>query len=657
MNRSQKDLLDSRICSECAADPSISAQTVCPHSPLLTDDPLLGTTINERYQILSVVGVGGWSTVYRADDKKLNRAVAIKLLHLHLCIDQEKLQRFGREAHAASALSHQNIAVIHDTGMLPGGRPFIVMEVVEGKSLAQIIPEGRPLRELIYIFHQVCEGLLAIHESGLVHRDLKPSNIVISNSGVAKVLDFGSAKWILQDDLLTRTTESIGTPSYMSPEQCTGGKIDCRSDIYSLGCIMYEVMTGLKAFPGESSLVCMQNQIQAMPPSFQRVRPELKTPPGLEMLIFKALAKDPRDRFAAIGELQKALDNYQTRPNALQRALHMMALKQISRHDPRLPMLGYCLVALLVLAGAGILLKPFIFKERTLNFPPGHAVGTLYAVTHTDNGKDLRTRIAVAQGAVSVPEHAEISLNEVPDKDAVTLSVLSALKPTDLYALDVAGAAITPTGIDQINKLSGLTVLSLHHSEVSDEALARLNLPVLKGLDLSDTKQVSDEGLAHFATSLSNLNWVSLNGNSKVTDRGISELAKLKQVHHLRLDDMPALTDRCAEELSNSRSISSLVFGSDKITDAALSFFSRTKDLHSLDLSGTLVTDAGMKYLLPLKNLHNLNLSGTHITDAAVDDLSQMTSLQHLNVSSTAISEPTLKQLKAKLPQCTFDTD
>jgi serine/threonine protein kinase len=198
---------------------------------LRADDPLIKTTIAQRYKIFAVIGIGGWSRVYEALDETLNRAVALKILHPHFVLDSHALERFKREAESVSILSHANVAAVYDFGQLPDGRPFIVLEFIQGESLADALSLGKRFdtKECINIFAQIADGLNAAHELGLVHRDLKPSNIMLTSRGVPKIVDFGTAKCTFaQGHSLTITNEIVGTPSYMSPEQCLGQQTDAR---------------------------------------------------------------------------------------------------------------------------------------------------------------------------------------------------------------------------------------------------------------------------------------------------------------------------------------------------------------------------------------------------------------------------------------------
>jgi len=651
MDRTQNDLLDFRICSQCAADPAAVAQTVCPHSPLLTDDPLLGTTIAQRYQVLSVIGMGGWSTVYKAEDTKLKRFVALKILHAHLCMDQEKLQRFQREAQSASSINNLNVGTIYDTGMLPAGRPYIVMELVEGKSLAEVIAQRKPLPELIDIFKQICRGLDAIHKYTIVHRDLKPSNIIISEAGIVKLLDFGSAKWILANERLTKTDEAIGTPSYMSPEQFWGRKVDARSDIYSLGCIMYEAVSSTKAFPGDRSLLCMQLQMQSLPPALKQVSTEA-VPARLEQIIFKALAKNPNDRFENVDQLLAALEGYNSPPSFVQNALHLVSLQK-SKIRPWMVATG-SLLLLVVGFTTWLFVAPQLEPKRILSFPEGHSVGALYEIKNLGQPGEARVRIGDAQGQVIVAADTPIALNQIPKKDAVTLSFVDSLKPDDLYSVDLYDGAITADSVKQLNKLSGLKVLSFSRSDVTDETISYLYIPNLKGLDLNETK-LTDVGVHHIVEAMPKLKWISLMSTPYVTNSGVSELAKLTQVDALRLAEMPKVTGECVAALSKSPTLSFLEMTSDKVDNQQLQPLTNAPSLHALDLANTSVTDDGVATLAQCVHLRNLNLNEDKVTDACIPSLLKIKTLRHLHLSDTQITKPGLEKLKSGLPECTFD--
>lgn len=309
-----------RVCAVCNKE--ISSQVDrCPDDggelvPLVSD-PLVGTTFAEKYEILSILGEGGMSVVYKARHKYMERVVAVKLLHEHLVGDPLAVQRFERESKAASSLSHQNIVTVHDFGMTKKGQAYFVMDCLEGESLGEVLERDvrLTLADSISIFKQTCDGLEHAHKKGIVHRDLKPSNLVLikqdDGSTLVKIVDFGIAKVIPKDgqakQQLTQTGEIFGSPLYMSPEQCNGSELDHRSDIYSLGCLMYETLAGVPPFIGDNFINTVVKHINEPPPQFSKTAPEASIPPQVEATINKCLAKDPADRYQNVAVLRQSL--------------------------------------------------------------------------------------------------------------------------------------------------------------------------------------------------------------------------------------------------------------------------------------------------------------------------------------------------------------
>ena len=623
---------------------------------VMASDPLVGTTVVERYKISSVVGFGGWSVVYRAFDSTLNRLVAIKAMHAHLCVDQTKLMRFQREAQASSGLTHQNIAVVYDCGLLWAGRPYISMELVEGESLADYISRGASadIEKTLAIFIQICNGLEAIHNANLIHRDLKPGNIKITDAGAVKILDFGCAKWILQEqNLLTSTDESVGTPAYMSPEQCLGKPVDARSDIYAFGCVMYEVLTGRRPFAADNFLDCMRMHLKAMPPKFRFACPTRKIPEGLEAVVFQALAKDSNDRYASASKLRDALSNSLQDLSFKKRMAEPWQRLGARRRQQVLILIT--LLALVISSGAVKLWQST--RSRTILFPDSHEVGSVYLIERNEAGQDIsRSKIGNAQGAVRVPLNSYVELAEVPKEEAESLTFLQKLAQTDLQRIDLSGTGPEIRAIDNINHLTFLDNLSLNSTAVSDQALEKLKLSALVGLNLAQTS-ISDNSLYAIAASSPRLRWIQLRGNSHVTNRGIIALAHSPRITALLLQEVSRLDDACLTAVSRANNLGMLVLRGDNITNTGLEYLAPSAKLRSLDLSATHITSDGLNSLLKLKSLKTLCVSDTKIDDAGVAPLSLLKGLSTLNVSSTAMTQQGVKRLRAALPHCKVQAD
>src|SRR6266850_1329123 len=279
---------------------------------------LIGQAI-AHYRIISLLGRGGMGEVYLARDTKLGRNVALKLLPQSLNADEDRLKRFAREARSASALNHPNVSVIHEIGETEDGRRFIAMEHIEGMTLRQRLKQGPiELADAVGIARQVSAALMAAHKAGVVHRDIKPENIMLRPDGYVKVLDFGIAKLTEQrlasDNhkrettavLQTRPGFVLGTARYMSPEQARGQPVDERTDIWSLGVVLYEMIVGRMPFSGETPSHAIVAILESEPESLMKSLDIV--PATLERIVRKALKKDRSERYGTVSELAADLE-------------------------------------------------------------------------------------------------------------------------------------------------------------------------------------------------------------------------------------------------------------------------------------------------------------------------------------------------------------
>ena len=327
----------------------------------------IGTILDGRYEILSYLGQGGMGTVYKAYDRRLENFVAIKIINLDSPEDHRHVLRFKREVEATSRLDHPSITKVLDFSPIDSVQPYLVMEFVEGRTLASMIAEqGQlPLAETLSIFIAVCDGLTHAHENNVLHRDLKPSNIMISrDSGTTsvKILDFGIAKILESTSVpslhITRTGELLGSPFYMSPEQARSGQIDHRSDLYSLGCTMYEALTGGPPHMGESPISTLLKRESDAPVRMAEASLGRKFPEKLEIIVAKLLKHDPNERYQSANDLKRELLRISEEPATATAEAIISQRKSGShsgprtRRSPRLVLVWAAFASLAVLCSA-----------------------------------------------------------------------------------------------------------------------------------------------------------------------------------------------------------------------------------------------------------------------------------------------------------------
>src|SRR5580693_4929228 len=281
---------------------TVSASAAASPIPNLSSNAL--AAISQRYDILGEAGHGSMGNVYKARDRETGETVALKLLKPEIASDQSMMERFKNELLFARKITHKNVCRSYEFNRI-NGIAYTSMEFVEGESLRSVLNRfgGLPPRKAIDMLGQICSGLKEAHAQGIVHRDLKPENVMIDAQGNVKIMDFGIARSM---EAVTRLTGSmVGTPAYMAPEQVGGKPVDYRTDIYSLGLILYEIFTGTPAFTADNSIAVALKQMREDPPPPHEIEPNI--PVGTERAILKCLEKDPAKRFQSIAELESSL--------------------------------------------------------------------------------------------------------------------------------------------------------------------------------------------------------------------------------------------------------------------------------------------------------------------------------------------------------------
>jgi serine/threonine protein kinase len=370
--------------------------------------PSPGTLLSDRYRLLDELGRGGMGVVFRAEHTLLGRLVAIKVLSSH---GAEFLERFKREARLLARIDHPGVCGVMDFGVTPEGAFFLVMEFLDGMTLDRVLLRDRrlPVRQVIAVFRQVAEALAHCHTAGIVHRDLKPENIMLPRTpeippGSVRILDFGIAVSTQPDAQAPRVTRAgivLGTPAFMSPEQATGGQVDARSDLYAVGVMMYEAITGTNPFEAGDALKTMAAQAHHLARPMAEAAPDLDIPPELELIVARLLAKDRAARIQTADELARALGALErgepsqlTRPQPALPSAHQPTVLDAkgSSSTRRAWLLGIGIVALAGLIGAVVLLSgtdtPVVPAADTLEtvdpaLPPIAPVEGLTFTAHT----------------------------------------------------------------------------------------------------------------------------------------------------------------------------------------------------------------------------------------------------------------------------------
>ncbi|HEY9758416.1 MAG TPA: protein kinase [Oculatellaceae cyanobacterium] len=597
---------------------------------LVQTERLLNQVVCEQYKLASLIGVGAWSEVYKAVDQQSGSFFAVKVLHNHLSADPLNVARFNREADLLLQLKHRCFATIYGRGTVDGARPCLVMEYLVGLSLDNYLSTvGRlTCKQALELFEPVCDALAGAHTKGLLHRDLKPSNIfLVEKDGVLlpKILDFGLAKMFQIGAggalaSLTQSGEILGTPSYMSPEQCQGNILDQRSDLYSLGCMMYETLTNQKAIPGKTAFEAMSNQIGRAPDPMHVACPDASIPEEVEALIFQLLSKDPADRFddakefaaafrsAVVADLESA--GASTAKSTVQSASAFTSRSAASST-----------------AGSSL-------------FGPGSNPASS-TVSNAGASSSPSLPSSTASAAMSASQKA--SLSSSSSSHASASSSFSSVSGRNPKLTVAAAQAMQPEKESIWKQLRSPLMLSLIGvgllaacgliwllSGMIDSAYAPP--PAVKEADnLTDVSRLPSSSTGRLLASDDGWLVNQIRARPNLTDLNISRkrfspgalkaLANAKQLNTLSLRQCP--------DVDNS-------------TLAAI----QGLNLVALDLSGTRVTGEGLRYLKGMNRLRKIDLSSTAVTDADCKEIAALP-LYSLNIGSTGITGAGLKALSS----------
>ncbi|MGD9681827.1 MAG: protein kinase [Candidatus Obscuribacterales bacterium] len=609
--------------------------------------------IADRFELRELLGAGGMGKVYAAIDLILQREVAVKVLTSDLPMDADSIQRLQREARALAAIDDPGIVRILDFGVTTDNEPFLVMERLHGRSLAQILAENGPLppEEALTIVHQIVETMSHVHSQGILHRDLKPSNVLLVE-GRVKIIDLGIAFLFDADQKLTATGAAIGSPFYMSPEQARNNEPDQRSDIYSLGCLIFAMLAGGPPFSGQSALETIEMHCNHAPPLLTDVT-EGAVPQEMADIVSRCLAKDPESRFATMSELGSALRAVGQEIGAEDREGEDREGEDREGEDlTRKERAGKLGVLSFALAGAVLIivcLLPLSFllqpEKQEAGRPeekgPGKldVVDALKEVIPEDSQKFFRSRLSQGGSIRVAPDTVDEDLKELSDDDSVSV-------------LSLHGSRVTGQGLKYVTKMP-LTNLSLRDTNMTDaNAGLVLKFPDLVGMDLSGCDGITDKGVIEIA-SLPKLDTIYI-GSPELTTRAFERLAAVPTLKTVvfRFKES-AVPEGAVSALSKSHSIEAIHFHScEKLPDYAIGELSDFKRLSISGLFHTVLT-VDLARLLCQATIHDFYLTDCDFQPGAIKELSR-SRFKTFTIAKVKDPDGEIAWLKKKRPDMTI---
>lgn len=653
-----------------------------------------GETILGKFKIVELLGQGGVGSVYRVDHVFLGRQFALKCLNKQQPNDVS-WRRFQNEAKAASKLDHPNLIKVHEFDLLPDGRPFILMDLVIGETLSDLTKHigSMPVDRAIKIMIQVAFAVQYAHDQGIIHRDLKPTNIMVVKDGSeadvdsVKLVDFGIAKLTGIDEFnqqtLTKTGEIFGSPLYMSPEQCTGTMVDHRTDIYSLGCVFFELLTGAPPFLGENALSTMMKHQSEIPLSLKEASLGTIFPAELEEIVAKLLEKDPNHRYqnanalaadliafsqanADAGSIAHAGGKFPIPPRQGQTTqfLPRSELAKAAGKNKKEQLLAFILCSVLTF-GCGYALAAVIVsnelnekKEDAKNTIAANAPAAVAPATFVPKKfySELKDGMRIFRfpseleplGKLTFNEKirykAELKLMPVPADRPVGLMVDKFLlvnpylwdwfRPDDLNMIDFRGRPeAKSTSFVKLGRFSNLRILNAMKTEFS-------------GADLQ------------FLEPNSNLIYLNLGFCPQMNAKDLIASNVLPRVKCLAISEMKG-AKTILKQLAELPKLRQLVIANCDLTDDDLAVLSASKSIKLLTIAGnTKLTDAGIAHLQKMKQLVWLVMSETNVTPKCVDYLATLPNLTHveyaIHSSRRSDAEAIALPLLQKKPKLTF---
>lgn len=581
----------------------------------------------QRYHVIRQLGAGGMGVVFEAEDSLLKKRVAIKTIKKGL-FSIEHIVRFQREATVLANLNHPNLVPVFVFGLTEDNEPYIVMNYEKGKSLAELI-EGRghfPLYKSLNIFIQICDAMQHAHEQNVLHRDLKPGNIIVrdtenENPSIV-VIDFGLAMIPSGNaiDSITKSGVLVGTPNCMSPEQIRGHELDRRSDVYAMGCLMFETLSGKPPFAASSTLEMLSMKLTQTPPRLNSSGPELDLPSGISEIVSKALAPSPSNRYQSMFDLKMDLIAFKS---GEYKPAILAAPKEIVQ-EPTKKRRSAILSLAMIFALCGLTIVPFIVFFNNAAEPPkklGVTESAKLAQQRSNETLDLTLDALLKRGRKDEVINGVFYTNNSYD-DKKVAGFLNGYLGT-VRGVSLIGGNVSGVCFEKVRNLEQVNVITTRNANVTDEGLKVLaKLPNLNELQLMDEVRVSPKGLLQLA-KVPHLEIVGFNGIG-LTEEHLDALVKLPSLNYL------------------------LVAYSPLITDAHIDKIASISKLYRVNLSGTKVTDEGLGRLLKAHpNMQLLSVNKLDLTDEGADHISKLTQLRRLDIKNNRrITDKGLRKLE-----------
>ncbi len=612
-----------------------------------------GDLVGNRYKILSLIASGGMGIVYKVEQVYLGKILALKVLNAS-CASDVTVRRFQHEARAAFGIDHPNLISVHDFGLLEDKVPFLVMDYVNGESMSERIRSRGTLTvaEAVPIFLRICFGLGYAHGQGVIHRDIKPSNIMLVDNmstreeGSVKIVDFGIAKFtqVEKDDIqaLTRTGEVFGSPLYMSPEQCTGSPVDLRSDIYSLGCVFFEALTGTTPFVGANALTTMMQHMGEKAPTLKEASMGKDFPPLFEQIIAKMLTKNLSERYQSLAQVAGDLA-------VLERTLedpHLLANTVLVEEKPKkaardwnefkLNRTWFCLLML-----GAILLTAVVSSLITSRFTSSPDAKPLTVVVqksayselnvrHVDEvkkfvksleAKDLKNGVSLKAILVAIKQQNtghKLRLKFLTIND---LGLKAIAQQKWVQTLDLLGSTVDNGKMIELAQLPNLSLLSIGHSNLDDVGASGVSKCQNLSAVIASWTSITDKAIPYF-TAMKSLQRLEVSG-AALTPLSIRFLADKQELQNLELCSVTGVRDDSFAPMVNSNLSFLNVEGVDIGDDAAV-YFSQMRRLNAISIGLTRITPAGVKQLLKNESLSRINYAPTAtLTEADVQQLAK----------------------------------